>query len=103
MDRDIKSHYVLAAAGVCVAVAVGLAYFLAPHVFQTKTEEDTVTLGRGAAQSPQQDSPTRAPLPAEPTSGTCAQVITRAEDPKSKKIQTFPTPCDVPVGWRILK
>jgi hypothetical protein len=30
----------------------------------------------------------------------CAQVITVAENPSTGDIREFPTPCDVPPGWR---
>ena len=29
----------------------------------------------------------------------CAQVVTKARQPKSGEIRDFPTPCDVPDGW----
>lgn len=104
MNKDIQTHYVLAAAGVCIAVAVGLAYLLAPHLLRTKTEEDTVTLGTSASQKPAPTSKT--PLPPAPKQNEaplCTEVITRAKDPASGTVRDFPTPCDVPVGWRIIK
>jgi predicted secreted protein len=101
MNKDIQTHYVLAAAGVCIAVAVGLAYLLAPHLLRTKTEEDTVTLGTNANQKP---APTgKSPqAPKQNETPLCAQVITRAKDPASGTVHDFPTPCDVPVGWHII-
>lgn len=32
----------------------------------------------------------------------CAQVITKAKDPKTKVIKEFSTPCDVPTGWEVV-
>ena len=32
----------------------------------------------------------------------CAQVITKAKDPKTKVIKEFATPCEVPSGWEIV-
>lgn len=33
----------------------------------------------------------------------CIQVITPAKDPVTDEIREFPTPCDVPNGWEILR
>lgn len=32
--------------------------------------------------------------------GMCAQVISYAQDPRTAQCWTFPTPCDVPSGWK---
>ncbi|MEM4366892.1 MAG: hypothetical protein QW035_02055 [Candidatus Anstonellales archaeon] len=32
--------------------------------------------------------------------GACAQVITYAENPSTGGVEAFPTPCDVPKGWK---
>lgn len=32
----------------------------------------------------------------------CIQVITDARNPISGRVETFPTPCDVPEGWLII-
>ncbi len=32
----------------------------------------------------------------------CVQVITSAKNPNTGKIEEFPTPCDVPVGWEVI-
>lgn len=31
----------------------------------------------------------------------CIQVITKARNPTTGQVKTFPTPCDVPLGWQI--
>jgi hypothetical protein len=36
-------------------------------------------------------------------SGACIQVITRATNPIDGKIYTFPTPCDVPEEWTVIR
>lgn len=33
----------------------------------------------------------------------CADVITKAKNPTTGEIKEFPTPCDVPEGWEIVK
>lgn len=33
----------------------------------------------------------------------CAQVITPAKNPKTGEVRDFPTPCDVPSGWELIK
>jgi len=33
-------------------------------------------------------------------SRVCAQVITYAENPETGECESFPTPCDVPIGWK---
>lgn len=33
----------------------------------------------------------------------CTQVITPARDPETGEVREFPTPCDVPVGWEVVK
>lgn len=37
-----------------------------------------------------------------PNQSVCAQVITKAKDPKTKIIKEFPTSCDVPAGWEVI-
>lgn len=33
----------------------------------------------------------------------CIQVITRARNPQTGEVRDFPTPCDAPEGWKIIK
>lgn len=110
MNKDIKSHYLLGAIGACVLLAVGAAYLLAPHALKTRIEEDTVVLGtekdsdaaKSKAEAPLIPDAPNTPVKSAPKDRLCADVITRAKDPKTQTVHEFPTPCDVPVGWHIM-
>lgn len=42
------------------------------------------------------------PTPAD-SGVTCIQVITPARNPQTGEVKDFPTPCDVPEGWEVIK
>lgn len=54
----------------------------------------------GPVGEPDPGSALVAPAPAPTGGGVCAQVITFAEDPRTGECVAFPTPCDVPKGWK---
>jgi len=37
------------------------------------------------------------------TEEVCIQVITKAQNPITKEMKEFPTPCDVPGGWQVVR
>lgn len=51
-------------------------------------------------------TPVEAPAdgtPQQDDSEICIQVITTARNPDTGEVVEFPTPCDVPEGWEIVK
>lgn len=54
----------------------------------------------GPVGEPDPGSSFAAPAPEPKGDRVCAQVITFAEDPQTGECVAFPTPCDVPKGWK---
>lgn len=109
--KEIKTPRLLAATGLCLVVAIGLAYFAAPRLLRTQTiNDETITIGENPKQpggatnvnTPPRNIPRRTTPPETVNGAMCAQVITPAKNPETQEIRDFPTPCDVPEGWKII-
>lgn len=107
-EKEIKTPYLLGSIGVCLVVAVLLAYIFAPHLLKTQIIEDApITIDAGTQASDDGGVDINKPpqgyvRPTLPKQTTCAEVITPAKNPDTQEIRDFPTPCDVPKGWQII-
>jgi hypothetical protein len=109
LQQDIKIQHLLIGAGICVVVALVLAYLLTPYLLRTEVIDDgatTVGAKMGSTKTlptDTADTPEQVTRPTLPKSTLCAEVVTTAKDPRTGQTVSFPTPCDVPVGWHIIR
>ncbi len=107
-QKEIKTPYLLGGIGLCLVVAVVLAYIFAPHLLKTQViEDEPITIGASTNNPDAQGMDTHKPphglvRPTVPKKTACAEVITPAKNPDTQEIRDFPTPCDVPEGWQII-
>lgn len=108
LHNEIKIPYLLGGIGLCLIVAVVLAYIFAPHLLKTQViEDEPITIGAGTQSPDAQGVDINKPpqgfvRPTLPKKTACAEVITPAKNPATQEIRDFPTPCDVPQGWQII-
>lgn len=108
LHNEIKTPYLLGGIGLCLVVAVVLAYLFAPRLVKTQViDDEPITIGTGANASDAQGTDINKPpqgfvRPTPPKKTACAEVITVAKNPDTQEIRDFPTPCDIPEGWQII-
>ena len=108
LHNEIKTPYLLGGIGLCLVVAVLLAYVFAPHLLKTQViEDEPITIDPGVSTPDGQGVDINKPpqnfiRPTPPKETLCAEVITPAKNPDTQEIRDFPTPCDIPEGWQII-
>ncbi len=104
-SRNISNKSIAYFAIIAILVGLGIAYFVSqPSDNNGPVEVRTIQTGQ-EVEKVQPDRNTL-PEPADEVTNDedfCIQVITPARNPQTGDTEDFPSPCDVPDGWVLVK
>lgn len=104
-SRNISNKSIAYFAIIAILVGLGIAYFVSqPSGNNGPVEVRTIQTGQEAEKvKPDRNT---SPKPAEEITDDeefCIQVITPARNPETGDTEDFPSPCDVPDGWELIR
>lgn len=106
LSQNVSNKYVLLLAFLAIIIGVGIASFAFKN--KDKTEESQLRQIPSVVESDKTNSPKTIPENSQSQNQNqskdkiCIQVITPAKNPETGETEDFPTPCDVPEGWKII-
>ncbi|MCC7356795.1 MAG: hypothetical protein IT410_04275 [Candidatus Doudnabacteria bacterium] len=103
--KQISNKSIAYFAIIAILIGLGIAYFVSqPNGNNGSVEVRTIKTGQEVEKiQPDRNTPSK---PAEEVTSDdefCIQVITPARNPQTGDTEDFPSPCDVPEGWELIR